>query len=711
MSSLKIYGVKKMKKIFIIIMFLFPETFFAQNMGWKHTGGPKGGIIGDMVINSNDEIYAGAYGFITPTFEFKYYSGLYKSTDNGNSWIEIETQFDPFRIYALYINNAGHILVGTDHQGRIYRSTDNGVTWENNNSGYNTGECWAFGESNDGILFAGSGEGQVYRSTDNGDSWVLSANLPSLVFATDTNNVVYCGTFNGLYKSTDNGTSWQQDNYFTNVAVSSVLVDSSNNVYCSTGYYSNGNGVYYSTNGGGNWLNLGLEGKVTLSLAFDSKGFLYAGTKSDGLYKTTDMGQNWIRHQNGIEGIEVFRLKINSEDYIFIGSENEGVYRSTDGGDSFTQIGLPISHIQNIDFSPDKNFIFASTPSGVQRYNRTTGIWENKGLRDVEAVSVSPSGYLYAATFPDGLYFSINSGDKWTKMDINTNIIEIYNCKAISDSILILSAYPKFALSNDAGNTWELAYFGGSPWNSTILSGYDEWIYLNGGNIYLTNNFGQSFIEITAPSGISRKRGLSINSNGEIFFLNRQGNQSPGIYANTVPPSSWVKIYSGITNSIYINSQNIIYVSSTEGIILSANNGDNWKLIFDDNPSRAFAHDLKVDGDILFIATNSYGLYELQIPTSVGEGNDLITSYKLYQNYPNPFNPSTKIKYSIPLSQFVQVKVYDILGQEIKTILNEHKQAGIYEIEFNAEALPSGVYFYKLQAGEFLETKKMILLR
>ncbi|MDP3832193.1 MAG: hypothetical protein Q8Q47_13070, partial [Ignavibacteriaceae bacterium] len=365
---------------FILIYILLSSILFAQNYIWKHTGGPNGGIVGDMVINSNGEIYAGVYGFMTPTFEYKYYSGLYKSTDNGNSWAEIETQFAPFEIYALYINKAGHMLVGTNHQGRIYRSTDDGVTWENNNSGYSTGECWAFGESNDSILFAGNGEGEVYRSTNYGDSWEFSGSLMSLVFATDTNNTVYCGTHLGLFKSTDNGVNWFQSTSFPDTAVSSILIDSLNNIFVSTGYYANGNGVYYSTDGGNTWIHLGLEGKVVLSLAFDSNGTLYAGTKQDGLFKTTDMGQIWTQHQNGIGGVEVFRLKINSKDQIFIGSENEGVYCSTDGGVSFTQIGLPISHIQNIDFSSDKNFIFASTPSGVQSYNRTTDIWENKGL-------------------------------------------------------------------------------------------------------------------------------------------------------------------------------------------------------------------------------------------------------------------------------------------------------------------------------------------
>jgi hypothetical protein len=86
-------------------------------------------------------------------------------------------------------------------------------------------------------------------------------------------------------------------------------------------------------------------------------------------------------------------------------------------------------------------------------------------------------------------------------------------------------------------------------------------------------------------------------------------------------------------------------------------------------------------------------------------------SYGLSQNYPNPFNPTTIIKYAVPRSAEVQIKVYDVLGTKIKTLLNEHKQAGTYEVEFDAKNLPSGVYFYRLISENYSETKKMLLLR
>jgi hypothetical protein len=85
--------------------------------------------------------------------------------------------------------------------------------------------------------------------------------------------------------------------------------------------------------------------------------------------------------------------------------------------------------------------------------------------------------------------------------------------------------------------------------------------------------------------------------------------------------------------------------------------------------------------------------------------------YALKQNFPNPFNPSTTIYYSIPEFSFVTLILYDVLGNEIATLVNEEKVIGSYEVEFDATTLPSGIYFYKLQAGSFIETKKMVLIR
>ena len=122
---------------------------------------------------------------------------------------------------------------------------------------------------------------------------------------------------------------------------------------------------------------------------------------------------------------------------------------------------------------------------------------------------------------------------------------------------------------------------------------------------------------------------------------------------------------------------------------------------------------------------NRTGVYQIwTVPielSSVGvdETSGQVSDFRLEQNYPNPFNPSTKIKFTIPSviasstkqSALVTLEVYDVLGNEVVTLLSEEKSAGSYEVEFDATQLTSGIYFYQLRTESFADTKKMILLR
>jgi len=90
---------------------------------------------------------------------------------------------------------------------------------------------------------------------------------------------------------------------------------------------------------------------------------------------------------------------------------------------------------------------------------------------------------------------------------------------------------------------------------------------------------------------------------------------------------------------------------------------------------------------------------------------DIPTRWSLHQNYPNPFNGKTTIRYQIPQRSFVSLVVHDVLGREVATLVNEEKSAGVFEVPFDASDLPSGIYFYKLQAGKFVQVKKFALMR
>ena len=146
--------------------------------------------------------------------------------------------------------------------------------------------------------------------------------------------------------------------------------------------------------------------------------------------------------------------------------------------------------------------------------------------------------------------------------------------------------------------------------------------------------------------------------------------------------------------------------------------------------SRDFALSFMKDGDSSLVGSYEFGLeitsndelfwydtFTIDVLTDMeDEISNLPKAFVLEQNYPNPFNPSTKIKYSIPSAEMhghasVQLLVYDILGREVAELVNEQQKPGYYEVEFDASKLTSGVYFYKLQTGSFVQTKKMILLR
>jgi hypothetical protein len=176
-------------------------------------------------------------------------------------------------------------------------------------------------------------------------------------------------------------------------------------------------------------------------------------------------------------------------------------------------------------------------------------------------------------------------------------------------------------------------------------------------------------------------------------------------------------------NSIEINVKNDTNVDA-ESLTVEINNIPSW-FIFEktlividkinrrSNESITFNFYLAEDAPeiydhkILVIVTgkNNYSSKEIRI------SNSIINTFNLFQNYPNPFNPVTNIQYQIAEKQLVTLKIYDVIGNEIAVLINEVKDAGTYNVEFNADRFSSGVYYYTLKAGSFISTKKMILLK
>jgi hypothetical protein len=222
-------------------------------------------------------------------------------------------------------------------------------------------------------------------------------------------------------------------------------------------------------------------------------------------------------------------------------------------------------------------------------------------------------------------------------------------------------------------------------------------LYLKGNYLYVAaSGYGFSILDLTNPS-----------------LPEETGKYSFGIEYNMFPVG------------VYIEND-IAYILVQNGGLRILDISDKWNPIqigqnlkvkissFYDYPDdraifvrnyNAFIVDI-ING--LYIA--SYG-YE---PQSVNKENQMdLNDFNLLQNYPNPFNPTTQISYQIPNGnvQNVILKVYDILGKEVATLVNKKQNPGKYQVEFDGSYLPNGVYFYRLEAGKLIETKKMVLLR
>jgi hypothetical protein len=202
----------------------------------------------------------------------------------------------------------------------------------------------------------------------------------------------------------------------------------------------------------------------------------------------------------------------------------------------------------------------------------------------------------------------------------------------------------------------------------------------------------------------------------------------PHVFRTTNAEISWLDISSNLpdapVNDIIVDpdSSEILYVGTDVGVFVSVNLGNSWDYLGENLPNAPIT-DLVLHNPTRTLIAATYGrsMYSIDlsqvtsIETEIADVRDFI----LYQNYPNPFNPSTKIKYTIrsviasetEQSQLVTLKVYDVLGNEIATLVNEEKLPGSYEVEFAGTDLSSGIYFYQLKVGNYLETRKMVMLK
>lgn len=378
------------------------------------------------------------------------------------------------------------------------------------------------------------------------------------------------------------------------------------------------------------------------------------------------------------------------------------------------------------------------------------------------------SPFIFSALFEgdnifiggDSLYISRDKGQTWIASAPSGQKIEITALFKVNDMILLGTYGSGVFISTNDGNSW-LPYNNGlSDYalyaKKFVVSGDTLFYGTDGGGVYYTklgSNIWYSYNEGLAWKVAWTVNDLTVTDKNLIvssgasgfYFIRPKGSpvwiekriQTPiGSYTtprafltinNIVFSGSRAGIYRSLDEGITFDSvgisalpleavsfavdNNRIYVGYTRSadffVWYSDDFGNSWN-VFDHEFQ--FLIDIYIYDNKIWAGTAN-GLWFKQLQPSSVDPISSIREFKLNQNYPNPFNPRTRISWQSSIAGWQTLKVYDILGNEVETLVNEFRAAGKYVIEFNSKGLASGIYFYRLTIGNFIETKKMILLQ
>ncbi len=694
-----------------ITLLFFPNKLHTQ---WVQTAGPYGVKVSSF-LNTENRLFVSCW------------EGIFSSTNNGVTWKSTSTGLTHNVINALAKSSSSSTIYAGTLTGGVYISVDNGGSWKETNTGLtnkNVYSLLAYG----GSVFAGTKSG-IFLSTDIGATWtsvnngLTNLDINDLAIAPGVEDTsIFVATANGgLFRSKNNGSSWLSISTGLNTLNTWSLAVDTTNIIAPIIFVGTTSGVFRSSDDGSTWhsASVGVTNQYILSLTF-SQNDLFAGTR-DGLFRSTDHGTNWSRVDSSFSDLAITAIEVIGSNLI-TGSFQGGVFLSSVNGSNWKCTGLPTATVNSIVIN--KGNIYAGTTHGIFMSSDEGTSWDeaDNGVIANEIMTLcEDADHLYAGT-DNGLYISNNKGMIWTPITPPGPYRPIFDLEV--NGINLFAAGPSAGVfrTSDYGISWDvvntglstkdiytLAVFNVDSVNSNIFAGSSEGVFIsknNGEKWQLTSTvFNPKPVRALAisPEGEVNRKLFVGTSFGEVFFSTDNGQS----WKDVTPSPILVKIKS------FAFSGKTLFVGTESAIYSTSDNGSNWTAI-DTGLLNKAGLALRVYNGYLFLGSLYGGIWKRSLSelTKVAQIEAHSRSYDiLEQNYPNPFNPTTHIQFRISLPSFVTLKVFDIVGRHISTLVSEKLPSGNHTRDWNAISFPSGVYYCVLEVDGFKTTRKLVLIK
>jgi ligand-binding sensor domain-containing protein len=372
---------------------------------------------------------------------------------------------------------------------------------------------------------------------------------------------------------------------------------------------------------------------------------------------------------------------------------------------------------QNLIAGTD-NGIFVSTDNGMNWTASNT----STPTGTVYTILVNGTK-MYAGTMA-GIFTSKSNGADWIR--INYDFDFVLALATDGTNLFVGTAYDTLFRSSDDGVSWIRVNSGITTRQIRCILIIGEYIFVStyGGGVFRSNDEGDNWISVN--SGLSSMDISSLVISGTSLFANAfgfiPGGAESAVFRSDDYGANWMAANKGLPEDyipfLYapLNSSmrdsSFIFAGTSSGVFISNNKGEYWIQLSSGLSSSVEC--LAASDSYLFAGTFGEGVWRLPVSkiTSISSNEkEMPLGFALSQNYPNPFNSTTNISFSLPLKSFISLKIYDITGRDVSTLVSEELSAGNYSRIWNGTNSSSGVYIYQVRVGAFTETKKLILLK